>query len=68
MRLHTARLCLDCEELHESPQCPVCASHAFSYVARWVPVLTQPRLRRVHPAALLYEDLVRAGRRGPNVS
>lgn len=38
MQLRTARLCLDCEELHEEPQCPHCASEAFVYLTRWVPV------------------------------
>ncbi len=47
MQLHTARLCLDCEELHEEEQCPVCASLAFGYIARWVPALRQPRPRLV---------------------
>jgi hypothetical protein len=38
MQLRRARLCLDCEEIHEDPECPVCASEMFAYVARWVPV------------------------------
>lgn len=38
MQLRSARLCLDCEELHEDPQCPACASEAFVYLTRWVPV------------------------------
>ena len=37
MQLRTARLCLDCEELHDLQHCPVCASEAFTYVSRWVP-------------------------------
>jgi hypothetical protein len=37
MQLRVARLCIDCEEIHESLQCPVCASEAFEYVTRWVP-------------------------------
>lgn len=32
-----ARLCLDCEEVHDAQQCPVCASEVFAYVSRWVP-------------------------------
>ena len=38
MQLRTARLCLDCEELHEQQVCPVCASEAFAFITRWVPV------------------------------
>lgn len=37
MQLGRARLCLDCEELHEEQQCPVCASETFAYLTRWVP-------------------------------
>jgi hypothetical protein len=37
MQLRNARVCLDCEELHEQPECPVCASEAFVYVTRWMP-------------------------------
>lgn len=38
MQLRSARLCLDCEELHEEPQCPICTSEAFVYITRWIPV------------------------------
>jgi hypothetical protein len=38
MQLRTARLCLDCEEVHESQQCPLCASETFVFMTRWVPV------------------------------
>jgi hypothetical protein len=44
MRLRVARLCLDCEEIHEDQQCPICSSEAFSYLTRWVPVVE----RRIH--------------------
>jgi hypothetical protein len=37
MQLRNARLCLDCEEVHESQQCPLCASETFVFVTRWVP-------------------------------
>src|SRR6187399_2400751 len=38
MQLRTARLCLDCEEVHAEWRCPVCASASFTYLTRWVPV------------------------------
>jgi hypothetical protein len=38
MQLRTARLCLDCEEVHDAQQCPTCASESFAYLTRWVPV------------------------------
>jgi hypothetical protein len=37
MQLRNARLCLDCEEVHESQQCPTCASETFVFIIRWVP-------------------------------
>ena len=46
MQLRVARLCLDCEDVHESQQCPVCASETFAYLTRWVPAperRNQPR-------------------------
>jgi hypothetical protein len=46
MQLRTARVCLDCEEVHDAQQCPTCASETFAYLTRWVPVperRTRPR-------------------------
>lgn len=37
MHLRTARLCLDCEEVHDMPHCPSCASESFAFLTRWVP-------------------------------
>jgi hypothetical protein len=37
MQLRTARVCLDCEEVHDAQQCPICASETFAYLTRWVP-------------------------------
>ena len=65
MQLRTARLCLDCEEVHDAGQCPVCASETFSYLVRWIP--TDERRRRPRPAPaetpLPAEDEVDAYRR-----
>jgi hypothetical protein len=36
MQLRVARLCLDCEEIHDAQECPVCASEAFAFLSRWV--------------------------------
>ena len=44
MQLNVARVCLDCEEVHESQRCPVCASETFGYLTKWVPRL-EPRRR-----------------------
>ena len=49
VQLRTARLCLDCEEIHADQQCPVCSSEAFGYVTRWVPA-DERRVRRLPSA------------------
>jgi hypothetical protein len=46
MHLRLARLCLDCEEIHDAQQCPACASETFAFLTRWVPTpdrRAQPR-------------------------
>jgi hypothetical protein len=60
MQLHTARLCLDCEEVHDSQQCPVCASETFAYITRWVPAPERRRRPRptTSPEAEVYSQLV----------
>ena len=53
MQLNRARLCLDCEELHEDQQCPVCASETFAFVTRWVPAReARPKPTPPSPPAL----------------
>jgi hypothetical protein len=47
MQLRTARLCLDCDNVHETQQCPVCASKTFAFMTRWVPAPERRRLPRV---------------------
>jgi hypothetical protein len=42
MRLQSARLCLDCDEVHDAQQCPHCASETFAFITRWVPVPDRP--------------------------
>ena len=37
MQLRNARLCLDCEEVHDAPHCPACASETFAFISRWIP-------------------------------
>ena len=44
MQLRVARLCLDCEEVHDGASCPTCASEAFAFLSRWVPA-PERRLR-----------------------
>src|SRR5215212_7480418 len=48
MQLRNARLCLDCEEVHDLDHCPACASETFAFMTRWVPA---PE-RRANPRAV----------------
>jgi hypothetical protein len=60
MQLRTARLCLDCEEVHDAMRCPSCASETFTYITRWIPAPERRQLPRptTSPEAELYRPLV----------
>jgi len=63
MQLHVARLCLDCNEVHDSQRCPRCGSEAFGYLSRWVPA---PERRvgiktATSPEAETYRELIEHG-------
>jgi hypothetical protein len=60
MQLRVARLCLDCDEVHDAPACPVCGSEAFGYLTRWVPA-PERRMRprpTTSPEAEVYRELM----------
>jgi hypothetical protein len=64
MQLRTARLCLDCEEVHDEYRCPVCASEAFTYLTRWVPAperRSRPRQRPVSEDVEIYRRFMEKG-------
>jgi hypothetical protein len=64
MQLHIARLCLDCNEVHDTDTCPVCSSAAFAYLSRWVPAperRTRPRPTSSQEADL-YRELIAPAR------
>ena len=51
MQLRNARLCLDCDEVHDELHCPTCASESFAFIKRWVPASEKrPRRPDVAPA------------------
>ncbi|MEO8258126.1 MAG: hypothetical protein ABI868_12340 [Acidobacteriota bacterium] len=60
MQLQAARLCLDCEEVHDEQQCPVCASETFAALSRWVPAADRRGRPRptVPPEAEVYRALL----------
>ena len=49
MQLRSARLCLDCEEIHLEQQCPVCASESFAFLTRWIPAQERRSTQRPPP-------------------
>jgi hypothetical protein len=59
-----ARLCLDCEEIHDQQACPVCGSEFFAYISRWIPTperRTRPRRLPSREIADTYRQLLDAG-------
>ena len=61
MKLSTARLCLDCDEIHDEYRCPACTSETFAYMTRWVPEPDRPRRPgpTTSPEAEVYRALVK---------
>jgi hypothetical protein len=59
MQLRIARLCLDCEEIHDQQTCPICSSESFVYISRWIPA---PE-RRARPRAVESPETVNTYRR-----
>jgi hypothetical protein len=49
MQLRVARLCLDCEELHQDDSCPRCASESYAFLSNWLHTEERRKWRR--PAA-----------------
>ena len=43
MHLSDARLCLDCQEIHDLDRCPSCTSDSFGFMTRWVKLDATPR-------------------------
>ena len=61
MKLRTARLCLDCDEVHDAYRCPACTSETFAYMTRWVPERERPQQRpgpTTSPEAEVFRKLV----------
>lgn len=40
MKLDQAKMCLDCEELFEGEQCPLCGRENYVWVQTWIPLLS----------------------------
>ena len=52
MRLDDARLCLDCEEIHDEQECPACGSEAYAFLKRWIKTTANGGERRREAAPL----------------
>jgi len=66
MQLRMARVCLDCEEVHDAQTCPVCASESFAFLTRRVPAPERRARPRptTSPEAETYRQLTTAGSSG----
>jgi hypothetical protein len=63
MRLDIARLCLDCDEIHDSQICPACGSEAFAFLTRWVkPTSDEHGERRQPPPVQPVANAIRPAR------
>jgi hypothetical protein len=51
MQLGIARLCLDCDEVHDQERCPACASEAFAFLTRWVRPAPSGKRTKASPPA-----------------
>jgi hypothetical protein len=70
MQLRVARLCLDCEEIHDQRTCPICGSESFAYISRWIPSpepRKPPPLPEKQETADVYRELLDPGS-SPQVS
>jgi hypothetical protein len=36
MHVSEARVCLNCDEIHDQSRCPICASENFAFLTRWI--------------------------------
>ena len=75
MQLRNARLCLDCDEIHEESHCPQCASESFGFIKRWVPASErrarprQPEIDGAHRETITtYKELLAASQEEPRLS
>jgi hypothetical protein len=71
MQLYAARLCLDCQEIHSAPACPVCTSESFAPVSQWIPAQdrrARPRASEGMDAAETYRRLLASNDAGETSS
>ena len=60
MQLHVARLCLDCQDVHDERACPKCSSESFALLSKWVPAPERRARPRTESDAETYRQLLAA--------
>lgn len=60
MRLDDARLCLDCEEIHEEQVCPACGSEVFAFLTRWIQSTSPAKVAKAPPPAATHARAAQA--------
>ena len=58
MQLHVARLCLDCQDVHDERACPKCSSESFVLLSKWVPAPERRARPRTDEDAETYRQLL----------
>ena len=70
MQLDVARLCMDCDEVHDAQICPMCGSETFAYITRWIPAperRRQPKPPEQSEAVNTYRELLSTPASRPGV-
>lgn len=68
MQLHVARLCLDCQDVHDERACPKCSSESFALLSKWVPAPERRARPRSEGDAETYRQLLAADAEAPSSS
>ena len=58
MQLHVARLCLDCQDVHDERACPKCSSESYALLSKWVPAAERRARPRTDAQAESYRQLL----------
>jgi hypothetical protein len=58
MQLRAARLCMDCEEIHDAQKCPACGSETFAYISKWIPTPERRQQPRPRQEVETYRELL----------
>jgi hypothetical protein len=68
MQLHVARLCLDCQDVHDERACPKCSSESYVLLSKWVPAPERRARPRTDEDAETYRQLLASDAAEPSSS